>query len=96
MGRYVPINKSAVESQTADEQKRIFDRFYRAKNARGAAVRGSGIGLSLVKHIAEAHGGSVAVASEPGRGAQFIIAVPVLPVAEPAAEPARALGASQP
>ena len=51
-----------------DEQRRIFERFYRAENARARNVRGSGIGLALVKHIAEAHGGRVEVESEPGRG----------------------------
>jgi two-component system phosphate regulon sensor histidine kinase PhoR len=62
-----------------DEQKRIFDRFYRTREARGTNVRGSGIGLALVKHIAEAHGGGVAVESEPGRGASFIVDVPLGP-----------------
>lgn len=61
-----------------DEQKRIFDRFYRTRSARGTNVRGSGIGLSLVKHIAEAHGGSVSVDSEPGRGAAFIVDIPLV------------------
>jgi two-component system, OmpR family, phosphate regulon sensor histidine kinase PhoR len=60
-----------------DEQKRIFERFYRTRQARGTHVRGSGIGLSLVKHIAEAHGGHVSVESEPGQGAAFIVDVPL-------------------
>jgi len=76
---------------TEDEQARIFDRFYRAKNARGRGVRGSGIGLSLVKHIAEAHGGRVGVRSLPGQGATFTIAVPIAREALPESEPARPL-----
>jgi two-component system phosphate regulon sensor histidine kinase PhoR len=60
-----------------DEQKRIFDRFYRTRQARGTNVRGSGIGLALVKHIAEAHGGRVTVESEPGKGAAFIVDLPL-------------------
>ncbi len=60
-----------------DEQKRIFERFYRTRQARGMSVRGAGIGLSLVKHIAEAHGGTVSVESEPGQGAAFIVDVPL-------------------
>jgi two-component system phosphate regulon sensor histidine kinase PhoR len=61
-----------------DEQKRIFDRFYRTRQARGTNVRGSGIGLSLVKHIAEAHGGQVIVDSAPGHGAAFIVDLPLV------------------
>ncbi|MDB4964505.1 MAG: integral rane sensor signal transduction histidine kinase [Myxococcales bacterium] len=61
-----------------DEHKRIFERFYRTRDARGTNVRGSGIGLSLVKHIAEAHGGTVTVDSEPGKGAAFIVDIPLV------------------
>jgi two-component system phosphate regulon sensor histidine kinase PhoR len=61
----------------ADEQRKIFERFYRTREARGTNVRGSGIGLALVKHIAEAHHGRVTVESEPGRGAAFIIDIPL-------------------
>lgn len=61
-----------------EEHKRIFDRFYRTRQARGTNVRGSGIGLSLVKHIAEAHGGTVTVDSEPGKGAAFIVDIPLV------------------
>jgi two-component system phosphate regulon sensor histidine kinase PhoR len=62
----------------ADEHKRIFERFYRTRDARGTNVRGSGIGLSLVKHIAEAHGGTVSVDSELGKGAAFIVDIPLI------------------
>lgn len=62
----------------AEEHRRIFERFYRTRQARGTNVRGSGIGLSLVKHIAEAHGGSVTVDSELGRGAAFIVDIPLV------------------
>ncbi|MCS6912480.1 MAG: HAMP domain-containing sensor histidine kinase [Myxococcales bacterium] len=63
-----------------DEQRKIFERFYRARAVRKKNVRGSGIGLALVQHIAVAHGGSVSVESEPGRGATFTVALPVRPV----------------
>jgi two-component system phosphate regulon sensor histidine kinase PhoR len=69
-----------------DEQGRIFERFYRAESARARNVRGSGIGLALVKHIAEAHGGRVEVESAPGEGSTFTVYVPVAPVVEPAPE----------
>ncbi len=60
-----------------DEQNRIFDRFYRGRDVRGRPVRGSGIGLSLVRHIAQAHGGDVTVDSSPGRGSTFTVWMPV-------------------
>ena len=60
-----------------DERRKIFDRFYRARAARHKNTRGSGIGLSLVKHIADAHGGRVTVESEPSHGATFIVTIPV-------------------
>jgi len=63
------------------EQERIFERFYRASNARARNVRGSGIGLSLVKHIAEAHGGWVSIESKPGHGSTFTVFIPAAPVA---------------
>jgi two-component system phosphate regulon sensor histidine kinase PhoR len=61
-----------------DEQRRIFDRFYRGPSVRAHHARGSGIGLSLVKHIAEAHGGRVTVDSEPGLGSSFHVTLPIL------------------
>jgi two-component system, OmpR family, phosphate regulon sensor histidine kinase PhoR len=69
-----------------DEQRRIFERFYRAENARARNVRGSGIGLALVKHIVEAHGGRVEVESAPGQGATFTVHVPAAPIMTPAPE----------
>jgi signal transduction histidine kinase len=55
----------------------IFQRFYRAKSSLVSETRGSGLGLTLVKHTAEAHGGSVEVESEPGKGSVFSIILPV-------------------
>lgn len=61
----------------AEEQRKIFERFYRTRTVRNTNIRGSGIGLALVKHISEAHGGRVTVDSEPGRGTTFLVTVPV-------------------
>jgi two-component system phosphate regulon sensor histidine kinase PhoR len=63
-----------------DEQARIFERFVRgarASSAEGPRIRGSGIGLALVKHIAESHGGRAWVESRVGEGATFTITVPI-------------------
>jgi len=60
----------------AEELGRLFDRFYRGAGSRVAGTRGSGIGLSLVKHIAEAHGGKVEVQSEEGEGTVFTVIMP--------------------
>ena len=68
-----------------DEQPRIFERFYRARTARDRNVRGSGIGLALVKHIVEAHGGRLAVESAAGVGSTFTVALPAAPVVVPSA-----------
>lgn len=61
---------------TAEEQRRVFERFYRGERARQGPQRGSGIGLSLVKHIAQAHGGRASVQSELGKGATFEVSLP--------------------
>ena len=57
-----------------EDLPRVFDRLYRGDRSR--SERGLGLGLALVKAIVTAHGGSVAVESEPGRGARFTVRVP--------------------
>ncbi len=56
-----------------DKQARIFERFYQADQSRNSKREGSGLGLSLVKHIMEIHEGAVSVASEPGEGTTFTL-----------------------
>jgi two-component system phosphate regulon sensor histidine kinase PhoR len=55
---------------------RLFERFYRVDKARSDHLGGTGLGLAIVKHIATAHGGSVSVESDPGRGSTFRIHLP--------------------
>lgn len=56
----------------------IFGRFYRVDKSRSRLGGGTGIGLTIVKHLVEMHGGSIAVASAPGLGSTFTIALPML------------------
>lgn len=60
-----------------EEHDRIFDRFYRARAIRLKPIRGSGIGLALVQHIARAHGGEASVTSAPGHGSTFRLWLPI-------------------
>lgn len=62
-----------------DEQRYIFEPFFRGSRAVGDQIHGTGLGLSLVKRIVEAHGGSVEVHSAPGQGTEFVIRVPAAP-----------------
>ncbi len=66
----------------AAEREKIFDKFYRGTNATARRIRGSGIGLSLTKNVAEMHGGDVLVQSEPGKGSTFTLRIPVVSAPE--------------
>jgi signal transduction histidine kinase len=68
-----------------DEQKKIFDRFHRVGTGLVHDVKGSGLGLSIVQHIVQAHGGQVTVESRSGEGSTFSILLPIEPAAAAAA-----------
>jgi signal transduction histidine kinase len=68
------------EGIPAAEHEKIFERFYRRGSELRRQTQGVGIGLSIVKHIVEAHGGKVLVRSAPGQGSRFTIELPVPPM----------------
>jgi signal transduction histidine kinase len=61
-----------------EDRRRIFERFVRGQSGTVKHVRGSGIGLSLVRHIAQSHGGRVWVESRSGAGSTFIVVLPIV------------------
>jgi len=90
-GKFVNVSvharEDAIEVRVADQgtgipwedRRRIFERFERGKTALGKQVRGSGIGLALVKHIAEAHGGGVRVEDASPHGSVFVLTLAATP-----------------
>jgi signal transduction histidine kinase len=84
IGVFASATKDGVEIRVADrgpgipvdEQKHIFDAFYRGRRAVQDQIHGAGLGLNLVKKIVEAHGGSIRVKSTPGEGAEFVVRIP--------------------
>lgn len=65
-----------------DDRERIFERFFRADEARSRRTGGTGLGLAIVKHATYRHGGEVRVWSRPGRGSTFTMRLPRIPAPE--------------
>lgn len=73
-----------MELECRTRSSKIFEKFYRAGDPLVHNTKGSGLGLSLVKHVVEAHRGEVEVISTPGHGSKFTIILPVNGQAKPA------------
>jgi signal transduction histidine kinase len=76
-GRAVVAVTDTGEGIASEKLPHVFDRFYQVDPARSS--RGSGLGLSISRWIAQAHGGTIKVESAPGRGSTFIVEIPVKP-----------------
>jgi signal transduction histidine kinase len=72
----IDVQDSGVGIPEADLAK-LFNKFYQAKNTPLVNEKGSGLGLALVKHVAEAHGGKVSVKSQVGVGSTFSVVLPL-------------------
>ena len=73
-----------------EEQRRIFEPFFRGRQAQDLEIEGSGIGLNIVKQVVKSHGGRVRVGNKPHKGARFVLQLPAMKTAaavsvEPAA-----------
>jgi signal transduction histidine kinase len=60
-----------------DEVGKVFEKFFKGRNALDQSAKGTGLGLTLVKHIVEAHGGRILVDSRLGRGSKFSMVFPI-------------------
>ena len=59
-----------------EELPRLFSKYHRVQDSRTKGIKGTGLGLLIVKEIVEAHGGRIEVQSEPGRGSTFTVFLP--------------------
>jgi len=89
-GEQVPSDSSPVPAvvldveddgpgMTPEQAQRVFERFYRADQARNRASGGTGLGLAIVDGLVAAHGGTVSVRTAPGRGSDFQVKLPLSP-----------------
>lgn len=82
-GRVTLAVTNSGQGLTMPEQRRVFDRFYRAPYARAQAIQGFGLGLTNARAIVAAHGGNIHIDSRPGERTTFTIDVPQRPAARP-------------
>jgi signal transduction histidine kinase len=82
---WITVSDTGI-GMTPEVRERIFEKFYRSREARSVEAQGLGLGLALVQELIEAHGGCVEVESAPGQGSSFRV---VLPKSEDAHEEGR-------
>jgi two-component system sensor histidine kinase BaeS len=75
-GRMVIVVSDTGAGIAPDDLPKVFDRFWRADSSRTRATGGSGLGLSIARQLARAHGGDLTATSEPGHGATFTVIMP--------------------
>ncbi len=75
------VRDTGIGMQQSDLE-RAFERFYRAQKDRSSETGGTGLGLSMVKHLTQALGGSVWATSEPNKGSTFVVRLPIRRLAE--------------
>jgi PAS domain S-box-containing protein len=63
----------------AEDLPKVFDRYFKSRHAAGARAGGTGLGLAIARHIVEAHGGRITVASEEGKGSVFTVTLDAIP-----------------
>ncbi len=81
----------------AEDLPRVFEPFYRAESARRLGRAGVGLGLAVARRIAETHGGTISVESEPDRGSRFVVRLPSAPspdVAPAVVHPSKAVAST--
>lgn len=77
-GIYIKVKvKDTGIGMTPEEKNRVFEEFFRAKNAFTANVPGTGLGLSLVKRLVDMHNGTINVESTVGEGTEFTVCIPI-------------------
>jgi signal transduction histidine kinase len=72
---WVTVSDTGI-GMTPEVQERIFEKFFRSRDARSVEAQGLGLGLALVQELVEAHGGCVEVESTPGQGSTFRVVLP--------------------
>jgi two-component system phosphate regulon sensor histidine kinase PhoR len=78
-GMYATVSvKDNGIGMSGQDREKVFDEFYRARNELTASIPGTGLGLSLVKRLAELHQGTVCLESTPGEGSTFTVSLPLM------------------